>query len=439
MSKTAESTYSFRTAWSRSLQAPLRDFLRTETGSASFLLAGTLVALAWANIDAASYDSVWGTELSIRVGDSGISQDFREWINSGLMAFFFFVVGLEARREFDVGELRERRRLALPLLAAIGGMALPVCIYLALNAGHGTAAGWGAAMSTDTAFALGLLALVGPRFPDRLRAFLLTIALVDDVIALLVIAFVYSEAIAVTALLIALGIFAVILAVRAVRVRVGLVYGALGAAAWVALLESGVDPVVLGLAMGLLTYAYPAARDQLEQATERFLRFREQPTPALARSAREGVRSAVSPNARLLQLYHPWTGYFVVPLFALANAGVSLERGVLAAPGAGAVLGGVLAARVLGKLAGITAATWLAVRLGLAPRPEATTWPQLAGVATVAGIGFTVPLFVADLAFPDGRFQAPIKLGLLLASVLCGTAGALVLLRTARRAPPRAG
>ena len=186
------SAFSGRTAWARSLQAPLRDFLTTETGSASVLLAAALAALAWANLDLSSYESVWHTQLSIQVGGSGISQSLREWVNSGLMTFFFFVVGLEVRREFDVGELRERRRLALPVLAALGGMAVPVAIYLAFNAGDGSAHGWGVAMSTDTAFALGMLALVGPRFPDRLRGFMLTIIVVDDVVALLVIAVAYS-------------------------------------------------------------------------------------------------------------------------------------------------------------------------------------------------------------------------------------------------------
>jgi Na+/H+ antiporter NhaA len=431
MSKTAESTYRFRTAWSRSLQAPLRDFLRTETGSASFLLAGTVAALIWANIDAGSYDSVWGTELSIRVGDSGISQDFREWINSGLMVFFFFVVGLEARREFDVGELRERRRLALPLLAAIGGMALPVCIYLAVNAGHGTAAGWGAAMSTDTAFALGLLALVGPRFPDRLRAFLLTITLVDDLIALLVIAFVYSEAIAATALLIAIGIFAVILAVRAVGVSVGLVYAILGAAAWVALLKSGVEPVVLGLAMGLITYAYPAARDQLEQATERFLRFREQPTPALARSAREGVRSAVSPNARLLQLYHPWTSYFVVPLFALANTGIVVNGDLLSRAIASPITIGIAVGYVIGKPVGIAGTSSLITWFSRGRLRPPVGWAAVAGAGAVAGIGFTVSILIATLAF-DGQDLEEAKVGVLMAALCASALSGLVFWATGR-------
>src|ERR1051326_4081102 len=190
------SAFSGRTAWARSLQAPLREFLATETGSASVLLVAAVAALAWANLDISSYESVWRADLSIQVGGSGISQDLRDWINSGLMTFFFFVVGLEVRREFDVGELRERRRLALPVLAALGGMAVPVAIYLAFNGGSGSAQGWGVAMSTDTAFALGMLALVGPRFPDRLRGFLLTIIVVDDVIALLVIALAYSEDVA---------------------------------------------------------------------------------------------------------------------------------------------------------------------------------------------------------------------------------------------------
>jgi len=182
------SAFSGRTAWARSLQAPLRDFLTTETGSASVLLAAAVAALAWANLDLSSYESVWHTQLSIRVGGSGISQNLRDWVNSGLMTFFFFVVGLEVRREFDVGELRERRRLALPVLAALGGMAVPVAIYLAINGGGDAAHGWGVAMSTDTAFALGMLALVGPRCPTQLRVFLLSLSVVDDIGALSAIA-----------------------------------------------------------------------------------------------------------------------------------------------------------------------------------------------------------------------------------------------------------
>src|SRR6476469_5119494 len=213
-----------RTAWARSLQTPLRNFLRTESGSAAVLLAATLIALAWANIDVASYESAWQTPLSIRLGGSGVSQTLREWVNSGLMTFLIFIIGLEARREFDMGDLRERRRVALPLVAGIGGMVVPVAIYLAVNAGRPSAHGWGIAMSTDTAFALGLLALVGRRLPDTVRAFLLTVVVVDDVVALAVIATVYSGHVAMQPLVIALAIFGVLLLVRAVRIRQGLIY-----------------------------------------------------------------------------------------------------------------------------------------------------------------------------------------------------------------------
>ncbi|MCA1822138.1 MAG: Na+/H+ antiporter NhaA, partial [Pseudonocardia sp.] len=256
MTEASAAPFAGRTAWTRSLETPLRAFLRTESGSAAVLLVATLIALAWANIDVASYESVWRMPLSIRLGGAGVSLTLRDWLNSGLMTFFFFIIGLEARREFDMGELRERRRVALPLVAGIGGMVVPVAIYLAANAGRPSAHGWGVAMSTDTAFALGLLALVGRRLPDTVRAFLLTVVVVDDVVALAVIATVYSGHVALRPLVIALAIFGVLLLVRAGRIRYGLIYTVLGAVAWVALLFSGVEPVVVGLVMGLLTYAY---------------------------------------------------------------------------------------------------------------------------------------------------------------------------------------
>src|SRR5215212_5996511 len=210
--------FSGRTVWIRKLQTPLREFLRTETGGASILLSAAIAALVWVNVDASSYNALWGTALSIEVGRAGVDLDLRHWVNSGLMTFFFFVLGLEARREFDLGELRERRRLALPLLAAIGGMALAVAIYLAFNLGGSAAHGWGIAMSTDTAFALGLLALVGPRFPDRLRAFLLTVAVVDDIVALLVIATVYTDTLRVVPLLAAAGFVGAVLVLRSIPI-----------------------------------------------------------------------------------------------------------------------------------------------------------------------------------------------------------------------------
>jgi Na+/H+ antiporter NhaA len=419
-----------QTAWARSLPAPLREFLSTETGSAAVLLGAAVAALAWANIDSSSYQSVWHTRLSIRVGDSGISQDLQHWINNGLMTFFFFVVGLEVRREFDVGELRQRRRLALPVLAGLGGMAVPIAIYLAVNSGHASAQGWGVAMSTDTAFALGMLAMVGPRFPDRLRAFMLTIIVVDDVVALLVIAVVYSADVAVVALLITAGIFGLILVGKAARIRNGVFYFLLAVAAWVALFKSGVDPVVLGLAVGLITWAYPAGRGELEQATDLFRRFREQPTPELARSAGVGLQRAVSPNARLQQLYHPWTSYVIVPLFALANAGIAVNADFLSHAYSSPITLGILFGYVVGKPLGITGVSWLLTRLtGERLRPP-VGWAAVAGGGAIAGIGFTVSLLIATLAF-DGVELEEAKLGVLSAALCASVLTWLVFRATA--------
>ena len=430
------SAFSGRTAWARSLQAPLRDFLATETGSASVLLAAAVAALAWANLDLSSYESAWHTTLSIQVGGSGISQSLREWVNSGLMTFFFFVVGLEVRREFDVGELRQRRRLTLPVFAALGGMLVPVAIFLAFNAGHPSAQGWGVAMSTDTAFALGMLALVGPRFPDRLRGFMLTIVVVDDVVALLVIVAAYSGAIDPVPLLVAAGAFALILVALAARIRPGLVYLLLAAVAWVGLYESGVDPVVLGLAVGLLTWAYPAGRGELERATDLFRSFREQPTPQLARDARAGLEAAVSPNARLLQRFHPWTSYAIVPLFALANVGIAIDGDFLSRAYSSPLTLGIVAAYVLGKPVGMTGAALAVTRLSGGRLRPPVGWAAMAGGGAIAGIGFTVSLLIAALAF-DGVELREAKLGVLSAAI-CASLLTWIVFRATAMLPQRA-
>jgi Na+/H+ antiporter NhaA len=405
-----------RTAWARSLQTPLREFLRTETGGAAVLLTAAVAALVWVNVDQSSYESLWETTLSIEVEGKGVSLPLREWVNSGLMTFFFFVLGLEARREFDLGDLRERRRFALPLIAGVGGMVLAVAIYLTFNVGRPSASGWGIAMSTDTAFALGLLALVGPHLPDRLRGFMLTVLVVDDILALVVIATVYTDQVGVFALLSALGLFGVVLVARALQVRSGLIYFALGAAIWVALLKAGVEPVVVGLAMGVLAYAYPAARSDLERATERFRRFREQPTPEHARSVGSGLRAAVSPNERLQQLYHPWTSYLIVPLFALANAGIAIDSGFLARAFTSPITLGILFGYVIGKPAGILGGSWLLTRLSRGRLRPPVGWVAVAGGGSIAGIGFTVALLIATLAF-DGPQLEEAKLGILSAAL----------------------
>jgi Na+/H+ antiporter NhaA len=416
MNGTARSAFTERTAWARNLQTPLRQFLRTETASAVFLLGAAVAALAWANIDHSAYEDLWHTRLSIRVGDSGISQSLRQWINNGLMTFFFFVVALELRREFDIGELRERTRLTLPVLAGLGGMAVPALIFLAFNAGEPSAHAWAAAISTDTAFALGMLALVGSRFPARLRVFLLTITVLDDVVALGVIVFVYSGAIDLLPLLIAAGIFAVIVAMVSLRIRGGPLYFLLGVAAWVPLYESGIDPIVLGLATGLIVWAYPAGRDELESATDLFRRFREQPTPELARSARAGLRAAVSPNARLQELYHPWTSYVIVPLFALANVGIAINGDFLSSAYSSPITLGILFGYVLGKPAGIGAMAWVVTRLSRGRLRPPVGWAAVAGAGTIAGIGFTVSILISSLAL-HGTDLREAKLGVLSAAI----------------------
>ena len=401
-----------RTAWARNLQSPLRAFLQTETGSAAVLLAAAIAALAWVNIDGSSYASVWSTRLSVQVGGAGIALDLRGWVNSGLMTFFFFVVGLEARREFDLGELRERRRFALPVVAGAGGVLASVGIYLAFNAGRSSAHGWGAAMSTDTAFALGLLALVGPRFPDRLRAFMLTVVVADDVLAIVVIALVYSGSVQVVPVLIAFAFLGGILVLRRLEIRLGLVYFALGVGVWVALLESGIEPVVAGLVIGVLAYANPPSRPVLEQATERFREFREQPTAELARAAAAQLRVATSPNERLQQLYHPWTSYLIVPLFALANAGIPISGGLLARAFSSPITLGILFGYVIGKPIGIAGGTFLLTRLSRGRLRPPLGWAAVLGGGTIAGVGFTVSLLVATLAFHGVQLQEA-KLGVL--------------------------
>ena len=413
------------TAWTRNLQTPLRRFLRTQTGSAAVLLGAALAALAWANVSPASYEAVWHTQLSFRLGSAGMSQDLHGWVNSGLMTFFFFVIGLEARREFDLGELRERSRLAMPVLAGLGGMIVPVIIFLAANAGRGSAHGWGTAMSTDTAFALGILALVGRRAPDRMRTFLLTFAVVDDLAALAIIAVFYSHNISLPALLAGLATFAVVFAVRAVGVRRGVVYLVLGVVAWAAFLRSGVDPVVVGLVMGLFTQAYPAARSDLELATERFRLFREQPTPELARVASITLSASISPNERLQQVFHPWTSYVIVPLFALANAGVQISGPFLARAFTSPVTLGILAGYVVGKPVGIAGTSFLVTKISKGRLRPPAGWASVIGAGTIAGIGFTVSLLIASLAF-TGPELAEAKVGVLTAALCAALLTAVV-------------
>jgi Na+/H+ antiporter NhaA len=417
------------------METPLRTFLRTETGSASVLAAATAVALIWANISISSYDRFWSTHLSVSVGGTGMGLDLQEFVNSGLMALYFFVVGLEARREFDVGELRIRSRLTLPVLVGLTGMVVPASIYLIINAGLPTQHGWGMAMSTDTAFALGALALVGRRLPDRVRTYLLTFSVVDDLVGLVVIAVVYSGHISVAPLAWGFGFIAVVVVLRARGFRSGPLYFLIGLAAWVAFLKSGVDPIVVGLIFGLLTYAYSATRESLEQASEAFRLFREQPTARLAQSARDVVRVAVSPNDRLAQLFHPWTSYVIVPVFALANAGIVLDGRFLAQAYTSPVTLGILVGYLVGKPLGTAGCAWLVAKLSHGRVCPSVGWGAVIGAGMVAGIGFTVSLLIASRAL-HGATLAEAKLGIL-TTALAATGLTWIIFRVINRLPTR--
>jgi Na+/H+ antiporter NhaA len=397
--------------------SPLRAFLRTEAASAAVLAAGIVLALVWANVSGSGYDAFWTTELPVRIGPLSTSLELRTWVNSGLMAFFFLVVGLEARREFDLGELRDRRRLILPLAAGLAGMVVPVLIYLAFNHSGTGLHGWGAAMSTDTALALGVLAVAGENVPDRIRTFLLTVFVVDDVVALVVIAFAYTSSVHLPALLVAIAAYGGLLASTRLPYRQRWpILAVLAVVLWCALLASGIDPVVAGLAVGLATSAYVPRRDALEEATTLVRLFREQPTPELARTATRGLAGTLSANARLQHTFHRATSYVIVPLFALANSGISLDPGLLRAALTAPVAVGLFTAFVIGKPVAVAATSWLLSRTTHGAVRPSVGWAGVVGSGLIAGVPFTVSLLIADLAF-SGRELAEAKLGVLAAAV----------------------
>jgi Na+/H+ antiporter NhaA len=426
--------YGGRTAWARNLAAPVRSFLSTEAGGAFVMLGAAIAALLWANSPWwHSYESVWTTQFSVRIGTAGITADLRHWVNQGLMTFFFLVVGLEAKRQMDLGELRERRRLAIPVFGAVGGVTVPILIYLAFNAGRAGGHGWGAAMSTDTAFALAAVALVTPRTATRIRVFLLSLAVVDDLAGLVVIATVYTSHVSLTALSIAIGLFVVFIALRYAPFGRRVVSIGLAVAIWVAMFKSGIDPVISGLAIGLGTSAYPPSRDDLERATALTRSFREQPTPELARSAQQSLQSAISTNERLQYELHPWTSYVIVPLFALANAGIHLSGKLMSDAVSSPIAWGILVAYVVGKPIGIFTGSWIASRPALHGPRSPISEPVLLAAGACAGIGFTVSLLVSSLAF-SGEHLDEARLGVL-ATVVVAPVVAWLVTRLIRRLP----
>ena len=403
----------------------LRRFLATEIGSGLLLVGATVLALAWANSPwSGAYERLWTTEIGIRAGSTELVLDLRHWVDDGLMALFFLVVGLEVTREVTVGELRDRRTIGVPVLAALGGMVLPAAIYLAFNVGGPSGNGWGIAMATDIAFVLGALALVGPRCPDQLRLFLLTVAIVDDIGAILVIAVFYSDDLSVLPLLAAAVLVGALVALRWIRVWRSPALVAIGLALWLAVYESGVHATIAGVLIGLLVATRaPAPSDELDPYARA---LSEDTTAEHARLAGLAVKSTVSPNERIQHALHPWTSYLIVPVFAFANAGVRLDGETLRQAATSPVTLGIVTALVVGKSFGITGSTVLALRLRLGLLPGDIRRGQLVGGATLAGIGFTVALFITDLAFSDPELREQAIVGVLAGSMLAALLGFVV-------------
>ena len=385
---------------------PLKEFLHAEAAGGLVLLAATAVALVWANTPLGGvYEALWNAGLTIGVGDLAITESLRHWISDGLMVVFFFVVGLEIKRELTTGELRGRHRAGVPALAAVGGMVVPAAIFLGLNAGGAGAGGWGIPVATDTAFALGVLALLGSRVPASAKLFLLTMAIIDDILAITTVAVFYSTHISLGWLAVAAAGMAAIFGLRRLGVARVAAYVPLGVLVWAATLQSGVHATIAGVVLGLATPARPIRGRAVLEGLERRL--------------------------------HPVSSYLVVPLFALANAGLPLGGGALGAAVASPVAWGVGLGLVAGKLVGVTGATLAAVRLRVGRLPEGLGVRQVVGLAALAGIGFTVSLFITELAYPAaGGLGGVAKTGILAGSLLSGLLGTTLLL-SARRPPGR--
>jgi Na+:H+ antiporter, NhaA family len=417
--------------------APLSRFLHIEAASGIVLLACTAVALALANSPLAGwFAGVWKTPVSLSLGGLAVSGDIGHLIvNDGLMTVFFFVVGLELKRELVQGELREPRKALLPVFAALGGVLVPAVIYLILQWGEPGQRGWAIPMATDIAFVVGLLALFGRRVPLGLKILLLSLAIVDDLVAVLMIAFVFTEAIAWSWLGAAGLAFAVVVIFHRIGVRAVGVYVAVGTFIWLAFLQSGIHPTVAGVLLGLLTPADPwigpqSFADVLQASWQRAVGAGPEPQadPAVAGQARFAAHEAMSPLQRLEHGLHPWVAFVVMPIFALANAGVSLSFASLGEPVAVAVA----VALVVGKPAGILLLCAVAVRLRVTDLPAGVTWAMLAGGACLAGIGFTMALFLNTLAFPVDSYAAMEsagKIGILAGSMASAVIGAAVLAR----------
>jgi Na+/H+ antiporter NhaA len=413
-----------------------RLYMGTEAAGSALLLLATVLALAWANSPwSASYESFWHTPATVGVGTAELTLDLRHWVNDGLMALFFLVVGLEITREVATGELRDRRSIAAPALGAVGGLVTPAAIYLAFNPSGPESAGWGVVMSTDTAFVLGILALFGPRCPDRLRLFLLTLAIVDDIGAIGVMALFYSDDLVPAALVVSALLVAVLLALRWLGVWRLTPYVLTGIALWFTVHESGVHATLAGVVVGLLLPQRPPDDEAFHRTRSYGRALIEEPEPERARLAALAVAATIPAGSRLQHRLHRWTAYVVVPVFGLANAGVTLDGETLRTAATSPVTIGVVVALVVGNAAGITLATLLALRTGWGVLPGGVRWSHLMAGATLAGIGFTISLFIADLAFGDAALKEQATIGVLVGSVIAAVLGVVLLRVMGERFP----
>jgi len=410
------------------LNPAVRDFLATEAGSAVVLLAATVVALVWANSPwSASYDELWTTTAGLHIGGWSLDLDLQHWVNDAAMAVFFAVVGLEISREATSGELRDKRTVAVPALGALGGLLVPVLIYLAFNGGTDAAHGWGVVMSTDTAFLVGILALFGPACPDRLRLFLLTLAIVDDIGAITVMAVFYTDDVDGLALAGAGLVVVGMLVMRWLRVWQLAPYVLAGLLLWLAVQASGVHATLAGVLVGLLVPATVPQREQVEAVPAYAGDLVDDTTAEREHLAELAARAAVPTSDRLQRVLHPWSAFVVVPLFGLANAGIRLDAETLGAAVHSRISIGVAVALVLGNAIGITGASTLAIRLGLGELPGRVRYGHLLGGAVLAGIGFTISLFIAGLAFDDPAQLSEAKIGILAGSLTAAVLGSVLL------------
>jgi Na+:H+ antiporter, NhaA family len=422
----------------RLVARPVREFLRIEAAGSLLLLLAAAAALVWANSPwASSYDTFWHTSIALDVGGFRIEETLQHWVNDALMVIFFFVVGLEIKYEIVSGDLRDPRTAALPIVAAVGGMLVPAGLYLLIAGGGDGSAGWGIPMATDIAFAVGVLGLLGRRIPSAARLFLLTLAIVDDIGAIIVIAAFYTEELHLEWLALALLLLGVMVALRMLRVWSLWVYVVLGFVVWFALLESGVHATLAGVAIGLITPATALLKEDVARSyAQRALEDRRLDPEELSR-LRFLLGESVPVVERLQTALHPLSSYVVLPVFALANAGVALGGGALGDAMTSAVGLGVGVGLVVGKPVGILLACFLAVRLGLGRLPDRTSWPMILGLGSVAGIGFTVSIFIAGLSFPGSEvLTGEAKVGILIASLVAAVVGTVILLVTTRGRDP---